>query len=287
MEKIAFLGLGEMGSRMAVNLVKAGHAVTVWNRSAAKAQPLAECGATVASSPRAAAGDADVAIAMVRDDAASHAAWLDPDHGALASLRVGSVAVECSTLSVGWVRELGREAVARRVGFLDAPVVGSRPQAEAAQLIFLAGGAPEDLERIRAILGAMGGAIHHAGPCGNGTAVKLAVNALFSIQVGAVAELIGMLRAAGVDAGRALEIIAATPVASPAAKAAASAMLAGAFRPMFPAELAEKDFACLARTANEHHARTPITEAARAVFQEAVAKGFGADNLTGIVRLYT
>src|SRR5512143_2476513 len=98
MADLAVLGAGAMGARMAMSFLKAGHRVTVWNRDRAKAEALRSVGATVAESPRAAAASAEFVVAMIRHDAASQAVWLDPDHGALAAMERGAVAIECSTL---------------------------------------------------------------------------------------------------------------------------------------------------------------------------------------------
>ena len=133
----------------------------------------------------------------------------------------------------------------------------------------------------------MGGAVHHAGRAGAGATVKLMVNALFGAQVAVMAELIGLARACGVDEARAVEILSSTPVCSPAAKAAAGSMLAGSFAPMFPVELVEKDFGYVEETALARGAQVPVTLAARRVLAEAMARGYGADHLTGIVRLYS
>ncbi|MGH8430981.1 MAG: NAD(P)-binding domain-containing protein, partial [Solimonas sp.] len=104
MAKIAFLGLGAMGSRMAANLIKAGHHLAVWNRDTARGEPLAAQGADMVGTPKVAAVRADVVIAMVRDDEASRAVWLDADTGALAGMSRHAVAIDCSTLTVGWVQ---------------------------------------------------------------------------------------------------------------------------------------------------------------------------------------
>lgn len=284
MPDIAFLGLGAMGSRMAARLIGAGFAVTVWNRSPNIARPLADLGARVATTPRAAVQGADIVIAMLRDDEASRMVWLDTETGALGAMARGAIAVECSTLTVSHVRLLATEAARAGIRFLDAPVAGSRPQAEAGQLIFMAGGDVSALDDIRPVLGAMGGAVHYAGASGSGAVLKLAVNALFGIQVAALAELVGLLEAQGVDLARAFEIIGATPVMSPAAKGAASSMLTGAFAPMFPVELVEKDFGYVRAAGGD---AVPMADAARSVMQAAMAAGYGGDNLTGVVRLYS
>src|SRR6476661_6056201 len=117
--RIAVLGTGAMGSRMAVALLRGGHAVTVWNRTSARALPLVEQGASLASSPRAAADDAQVVLAMVRDDEASRQVWLSKD-GALAAMSAEAIGIESSTLSAKWVRELATSFAAHGVGFLDA-----------------------------------------------------------------------------------------------------------------------------------------------------------------------
>lgn len=284
MSNVAVLGLGAMGSRMAAALLRAGHAVTVWNRTAARADGLV--GARLAASPRAAVAGAEVAIAMLRDDTASRAVWLDPAAGALGGLAQGAIAIECSTLTPAWIAELAETAGGHGVGFLDAPVLGSRPQAEAAQLIHLVGGDAAVLARAEPILRAIGGTIHHAGRAGAGAALKLAANTLFAIQVAAMAEVIGLLRGSGVEVAQAIDILGATPVASPAAKGAGAAMLAGAFAPLFPVDLVEKDLAYAAQAADAGGRRMPLAAAARQVMQAAIAQGLGDDNLTGIVRLY-
>lgn len=136
MSSVAVLGLGSMGSRMAANLIKAGHSVTVWNRSPQATAALASQGASVARTAKEAAGAADFVIAMLRDDEASRQVWLDPEDGALAGMRSSSIAIESSTLTPNWVRELARAMTESNVAFLEAPVSGARAQAEAGQLVY-------------------------------------------------------------------------------------------------------------------------------------------------------
>lgn len=283
--KIAFLGLGAMGARMAANLLAVGHELAVWNRTPATAAPLVAQGASLATSPREAARGADAVIAMLRDDEASRSVWLDPAEGALAGMTPPALAIECSTLTPAHIAALAQAAAARDIRLVDAPLAGSRPQAEARQLIFMAGGTAEDVAEATPLLLAMGSAVHHAGSSGSGAAVKLALNALFGIQVAAVAEIIGSLRKAGIDAARAADIIAATPVASPAAKAAAAAMLAGHHAPQFPIALAEKDFGYFASLSGLP-AATPLATATRGLLARAIARGGAGDNITGVMRLY-
>ena len=118
---------GAMGSRVAINLSKAGHRVTVWNRTSPRAHELESHGIAVASSSRIAVDGADFAISMVRDDDASRNVWLNESIGAIASLKQEAVVIESSTLSVRWVKELGARFTEKNIAFLNAPVMGSRP----------------------------------------------------------------------------------------------------------------------------------------------------------------
>jgi 3-hydroxyisobutyrate dehydrogenase len=286
MAKVAFLGLGAMGSRMAANLLKAGHELTVWNRSPEKTRPLVEAGAKAAPTPHAAAEGVDFAIGMVRDSDASRYVWLDSASGALSSLPAGAIGIESSTVSPDWIKELSREFQMHGRAFLEAPVSGSRPQAEARQLIFMTGGDTQILAKAEPILRAMGNAVHHAGPVGNGIIAKLAVNALLGIQVAAIGELIGFLKRTGADETKAIDILTSTSVCSPAAKIAAASMLGHNFAPMFAAELMEKDLGYILVAAEAAQARIPVSGAAREAFREALSEGHAHENMTSIVQLY-
>lgn len=283
MARIGFLGAGAMGARMAARLMAAGHELTVWNRSPERISPLVALGALRAETPANAARDAEFVIAMVRDDEASKSVWLDEETGALAAMTRGAVAIDSSTLSLDGARAIARAARRADIDFLDAPVAGSRPQAEAGQLIYFVGGPTDVCAKSEPILRAMGAAVHHAGPHGAGAAVKLAVNTLFGVQVCAVAELLALFDAVGIDARAAFSIVSETPVASGAAKAAGASMLAGAFAPMFPVALAEKDFG-YARAAAAP-AAIPVTAAAHETFRQALRGGLGEQNLTSVAML--
>jgi 3-hydroxyisobutyrate dehydrogenase len=286
MKNISILGLGAMGSRMAASLLNAGYNVTVWNRSPSKALPLQALGANPADSPRSAARDADIVVSMLRDDEASRRAWLDASDGALAAMNSGAIAIESSTLSLAWVNELAQAARKQGVQFLDAPVAGSRPQAQAAQLIYLVGGDPNVLLRAEPVLKSMGAAVHHAGDSGSGAAVKLLINGLFGIQVAAIAELLGLAARAGLNAGKALEILSKTPVASPAVVLAGQGMLAKNFAPMFPVEMVNKDFNYLLDAASRAGSSLPLTQSTHSVLGDALKRGLSEQNLTAVAQLY-
>jgi 3-hydroxyisobutyrate dehydrogenase len=270
---------------MAANLLAAGHDLHVWNRTPERTAPLSAQGARAAATPREAAKNAEYIIAMLRDDDASRAVWTASDTGALAGMRAEAIAVECSTLSLAWTRELAALCSTQSKAFVDAPLAGSRPQAQAKALIFFAGGNASAVDRVRPILLGTGADVHHAGSAAAGMAVKLAINTLFTAQVAALAELLEMLRRNGFDPVRALEIIGATPICAPGAKAAGEMMLRDAFAPLFPVELAAKDLGYAVLAADDA-SKAPLTDVTRAVFHSATVEGFGDEHVVAVAKLY-
>lgn len=282
MTTVAVLGLGAMGSRMAMRLREAGFEVRVYNRTRARAEALGSK-VVVCETPREAAEEAEVVLSMVRDDASAEAIWLHPQTGALAAMREGAVAMECSTLSPEGLRRLSAAAQARGQAWVDAPVVGSRPQAEAGALVFLVGGEAETVRGLAPLFEAMGSATHHVGAAGQGMAMKLAVNALFGVQVAAVAELLGSLAHAGIDRAAALEVLGALAVTSPAAKGVGGLMVRRDYAPRFPVALVHKDLGYAVQAAG---GAAPMTAAAQAVFQDGITRGLGEQNLVAVADLY-
>jgi 3-hydroxyisobutyrate dehydrogenase-like beta-hydroxyacid dehydrogenase len=266
--RVAVLGLGAMGGRLAGRLSAAGFDVITWSRASTSALPRA------ASIEEAVRGAAFV-VSMVRDDEASQVVWRE----AFGGMTRGSMAVECSTVSPARAVAWGAEAVERGVVPLEAPVVGSRPHADAGTLVVLAGGAPDALERARPVLAAFSSAMHAVGSVGDGARMKLLVNGLFATQVALLGELLAGAPRAGLEAKRVVEVLSTLPVLSPAAKAAADGMLAGRFEPQFPLALAAKDL----RYAEAVFPSKVLT-AVRGRFDDAVAAGLGEQNLTAIVQ---
>ncbi len=284
---VAVIGLGAMGSRIAQNLLNSDYSVVVYNRTSEKAQPLIKQGAVFATTPRVAVEQSDVAISMVTDDESSRQVWLAPETGAAWELTPGKVAIEMSTLTVDWVRELNKIITQREVGFLDAPVVGSRSQAEAGKLISLVGGEIATLDQVQSILSAAGiTTIQRVGPVGQGMAMKLAVNALFGIQVAALAELLGMLSKHEIEPSKAMECLGDLPVLSMAAKGAGSLIVAQNHAPLFPITLVEKDFRYVLQTAQGLAAELPTSSAVIDIYRAAIAHGYGNENITGIGQLF-
>jgi 3-hydroxyisobutyrate dehydrogenase len=286
MSRITFLGLGAMGRRMAARLLAAGHPVTVWNRTPGPAAELHALGAQVAASPRAAAAEAEFVIAMVYDDEASRQVWLDPQHGAAAGTPPGAIAIESSTLTPGWVRELGAALATNGVSLLDAPVAGTRPQAEAGQLIYMVGGDAHAVDAGTPVLRAMGAAVHAVGGPGCGAWLKLAVNALLGAQTVAMAEQLAMLKRAGLDLPVALAALRGMPVTSASAAGAAALMLAGNFAPQAPVALIFKDLDCALRAAQGLGLDLALTNAVAQRFRAAEQRGLGAENLVAVAKLH-
>jgi 3-hydroxyisobutyrate dehydrogenase len=213
MTHVALLGLGIMGGGIASNLLKKGFTLAVYNRTHAKAVPFAAQGALVADTPRQAAQDADVIIAMVGDDDASRSVWLGDD-GALGAAKAGAVLVECSTLSPDWVREWAGLGAARGVSCLEAPVAGSKEAAANGQLRLFVGGDAAVVEQVRPVLEAFSTQINLLGPNGAGATWKLVNNMMIAVQVAALAESVALAEAAGLNMEQVSQLIANGPGAS-------------------------------------------------------------------------
>ncbi len=282
--RIAVLGLGAMGSRMARRLLSAGHDVVIYNRSPPPIEALVAEGAVTGKTPRMAAEGAEIVMSMVRDVEASRAIWCDERDGALKGLGPGAIAIESSTLTSGWICELAMRACTTGASFLDAPVVGSRPQADTGQLVHLVGGKAGTFDRAKPVLAALGNAAYHVGPVGAGAALKLVVNALFGTQVALLGELLSVLRDSPCDLTAVTEALSSLPVTSQAARGALALMLAEKDAPLFPIDLAEKDFSYVLDQAQG--SALPITAAVHERFARAKADGLAALNITAIARKY-
>jgi len=283
--RIAFLGLGLMGSGMARRLLANGFPLTVFNRNAEKSKPFTADGAHAASSPREAAAQADVIISMVADDNASRSLWLG-ENGALAAAMPGAVCIECSTVTVNWVRELATAATARGGKFLDAPVTGSKMQAAAGELNFLVGGDSATLDKARPVLQAMGKAVIHLGPTGSGALVKLINNFLCGVQVAALAEALTLIERSGLDRARALEVLTNGAPGSPLVKTVAGRMTAPDFTPNFPLRLMTKDLGYAMQEGGKLSVDLVTAAAALENFQRAIATGHGDQDMAAIIEPY-
>jgi 3-hydroxyisobutyrate dehydrogenase len=224
---------------------------------------------------------------MVTDDTASGDVWLDPAEGAVRGMKQGAVAVECSTVSVAHIAALRAGLAENDIALVEAPVVGSRPQAEAGQLIHLVGGEAADIVKVLPALEAMSGKVIRAGGIGTGAAMKLLVNGLFSVQVSAVAELLALASALGLPHAEVERVLAATPVLSSASQAAMAGMSKKAFAPLFPISLVAKDMDYLVAAAANLDLSLPLAANVSQLFKAAVSDGLGDMNITAIATRYT
>ncbi|MEV1328170.1 NAD(P)-dependent oxidoreductase [Micromonospora costi] len=231
MTKIAVLGTGRMGGAIAQRLLAAGHPVTVWNRTASRADPLRRAGARVAGSPAGAVAGAEIVVTMLADPAAVDDVLFGPG-GAAGALVPGVCLVEMSTIGPAAVRSVAGR-LPDGVHLVDAPVGGSVPAAAAGQLRVLVGGPDAAVERVAPVLAALG-TVRHLGGTGSGAAAKLVLNAALLIGVGGVADALTVARAVGVDRDTALDLLGAGPLGAAVARATTSDA-------DFPVALAHKD----------------------------------------------
>jgi 3-hydroxyisobutyrate dehydrogenase len=269
-----------MGSSMARRLLESGFPLTVYNRTATKALSLVHDGARFANTPREAAEGADVIVSMVSDDAASRRLWLGTE-GALAA-GSGAVAIESSTITVEWVRQLATDAQGAGFRFLDAPVTGSTPQATAAELKFLVGGDVDVLEAARPVLSAMGSVIHHVGPVTSGARLKLINNFMVGVQGAALAEAIAMVER-GEFGPNAMEILLGGAAGSPMVKGLAARIASGDQTVNFPLRLMAKDLSYARREATALGLELQTAIGAQKVFEEAMAQGHGDRDMSAVV----
>jgi 3-hydroxyisobutyrate dehydrogenase len=282
MPQIALLGLGIMGNGMARNLLKAGFRLVVYNRTRAKAEPLAALGAKVAATPREAAAGADIVIAMVGDDQASRAVWLGED-GALAATPATAVLVECSTLSLAWVRELAARCAALGLDFLDAPVTGSKDAAEAGTLKLMVGGETVALERARPALEAISAQINHFGPSGAGALIKLINNLMAAAQIAVLAEGLNLAEQGGLDVAQVVSFLSNAAPGSPVVKGKAQLMAQRSYDAQFALKWMHKDATYALRAADEFGVPMPTLAAARELYQLAKRLGYGEQDFAAVV----
>ena len=281
-ENVALLGLGTMGDGMAANLLKAGFSLTVYNRTAAKAQTLVTAGAHFASTPATAAKGASVIISMLADDAASRKVWLG-EEGALGAAEKDAILIESSTVSPAWIAELASMASARGCDLLDAPVTGSRTQAEGGQLSFLVGGSDAALERAAPVLKAMSKEIVKLGPVGSGAKMKLINNFLCGVQVASLAEGLTWIERSGLDREKALSVLKSGAPGSPLLGAISARMVSKNYDVNFLLRLMTKDLLYAQNEATYCKVDLKTAEVARSLFEVAIAQGFGDEDMSSVI----
>src|SRR6185312_7918603 len=272
MTKVGFIGLGRMGHGMAGRYLDAGFSVAIWNRSKSKAEDLIARGARWAASPADAADGADAVVTMVADDEASRAVWLGKD-GAAATMKAGTLAIECSTVSYRHALELARELRGRGLVYIDSPVTGLPDAAASGKLTLLVGAEPADLERARPYLAPLSTTVRHFGAVGTGTVYKLINNLMGAIQIAGIAEGLAIAEQAGLDMKLVLEAVETGVAASPQVIRHSRRMVARNFSgATFTSALRHKDAAYAVALAESLLSAEPILgRAAVAAYDRAKA----------------
>jgi 3-hydroxyisobutyrate dehydrogenase-like beta-hydroxyacid dehydrogenase len=285
MKTVGWIGLGTMGEPMARQLLAKGFPLIVYNRTANKADKLLELGAKRADSPGETARAADVVFTMLSDDRVVREAYFG-EKGIWSGVRQGMTVIDCSTVSPELSRELYREAEARGVRFLDAPVTGSRPAAESGTLLFMIGGDAETVEAHRDLFEAMGRKIVHMGPAGTGSQTKLAHNTMVGIHMSAFAEALSMALKAGIPPQKFAEVVLNGAAASRQAELKAERMIRGDYSVQFGLGLMLKDLRLASRMAEQLGIRTPMLDLAREMFTSADELGWSDLDLSAVFKCY-
>jgi 3-hydroxyisobutyrate dehydrogenase len=281
-KNVTVIGLGNMGTGIARRILQAGFDLTVYNRTMAKAEALANSGAKAATSPREAVQNAELIICIVADDAASQQIWMG-ENGILDSLGKDTILIESSTLSHAWVRELSRLASQRGLAFLDAPVNGGPSMAAAGQLKIMVGGEAEVLEQARPVLTSFSEQITHMGPHGAGAMTKLINNMMSGVQIVALAEGLYIAERAGLNLEQVVSVITNAGPASPIVKMRASLMATRHYgEPSFLLRHIRKDVAYALRLAEEVDAPLTTGSAARELYRMAGRLGHDDADLAAV-----
>jgi 3-hydroxyisobutyrate dehydrogenase len=281
-QRIGFIGIGVMGQPMCLNLLKAGFPLTVYSRRPESADTVVEAGAVRAASPKAVAEASDVVITMVTSSPDVEAMLLGSD-GVLAGAHEGLIAVDMSTIAPAVARKVAEAAAARGVAMLDAPVSGGSQGAVAGALSIMAGGERAVFDQVLPVFAAMGAKekIFYVGPSGSGQVVKLINQHLCGVIAAADAEAFILGVKAGADVETMAKIIGVSSggnwqLANPVALRA----FTGTFEPGFFTDLLLKDLNLVLELAAEQGVATPLAEKARALYERAVAAGYGRRDYT-------
>ncbi|MGN7358566.1 NAD(P)-dependent oxidoreductase [Paenibacillus sp. SAF-054] len=285
MKKIGFIGLGTMGAPMASILLSKGYDVTVYNRTAAKCEPLVAAGAASAATPREAAAGRDVVITMVSNDDSIREVYHGAD-GILNSLDKGMIVIDSSTISPGLVKELAASIREKGAEFLDAPVTGSKPAAEDGTLVFMVGGEASVLENAADLLDAMGKKVIHMGPSGSGSVAKLAHNTMVGINNLALAEGFAIATKSGIPADSFLELVQLGSAGSKAAELKGRKIIEADFSNQFSLALMLKDLKLAASMTDSAGIPTPMLDLTKNLFQAGQTEGYGEEDLSAVVKCY-
>jgi len=283
-EKIAYIGVGVMGQGMVPNLVKAGHQVTVWNRTLARAEAMRAHGAEVSPTIAEAVRGADlVMFCLSNDTAVSEVVW--GDGGLLGCVASGQVVVDMSTVHPELSLRQHDAFAERGVAFLDAPVFGSRNEAAGGGLWIVVGGDDATFERVRPVLEALSETLHHMGGPASGAKMKLVGNLVVAMQLEALGEAMVMATKAGLDLRRVLGVLHVTDFKSPIFDGVGAALIARDFGTHFALKHMLKDANLIARFAQDLNSPIPAAAAVRETIKGAVNQGWGEENASAMIKM--
>jgi 3-hydroxyisobutyrate dehydrogenase len=280
--KLGFIGLGNMGTRIARRLLDHGYHVSVYDRDVSKANALTAQGGVVAKSVLELAGSADVILSCLTNDEVVRSVYTGPE-GVFAGARPGTVVLEMSTISPEGSRELHRLGAGFGVEVLDVAISGSTPAAEQGILTLLIGGDQELFRAAEPIFQAVARQYFFLGGSGSGTAMKLVVNTLLGIGMQAIAEAVVLGEKVGLDRKRLLEVLSKTAVIAPAHLGKLARVAINDYSPQFPLGLMNKDFQLILKAAAEARVSMPVTEEAFRINSEELAH-HDKDDFSAVLR---
>jgi 3-hydroxyisobutyrate dehydrogenase len=276
--RVAVLGTGIMGAAMARNLLKAGCELRAWNRSPDKARELAQDGADVSETPSGAVREADFVITMLSDGDAAAAVMKE----AAGSVRDGAIWLQTSTVGEDYAR-LARLAEEHGITYVDAPVLGTKEPAEKGELVVLASGPPDALERARPVFDAIGSKTVVLGEAGTGSRMKLVVNSWIVTIVEGLAETIAFAESIGVDPAKFFEVIEGGPLDLPYAQLKGKMMIGRDFPTSFPLKHALKDARLVLKAAEREDVELPVIEAVVAQMERAAGLGHADEDIAATI----
>lgn len=289
--RIAFIGLGTMGKPMAMHLQKAGYTLAVYNRNRERARDFEGMDSvTIVSSPKEAAGQADIVFTMLTDDSVVEEVYLG-ENGILSACKdeasgTPKIVVDCSTIYPDTTIKMAEHLAAAGVDMLDAPVSGSEPHAIEGILTFMVGGKKEAYETCLPLFELMGKKALHMGPAGAGAHVKLANNLIVAANISALAEGMSIVQKSGGNLELFLEVLGGGGARSAAAEVKGPRILHRDFSPQFMAQLMFKDIKLAGRLAQSLQVPTPIQATVEQLFQITCNSGLGEEDLSAVVKCY-
>lgn len=283
--RIGFVGLGIMGKPMALNLLRAGFKLTVYNRTPSKCEPLVAAGATAVSSPREAAEPVDVVITIVSDTPDVEAV-LFGDQGVSFGLKEGQAVIDMSSISPAETERFAAQLRDKKVQMLDAPVTGGEKGAVEGTLAIMVGGERDTFDRCLPIFRAIGKTIVYAGPSGSGQKTKLVNQLLCAQHIVAMADGLRFARQSGLDMEATLKVVSGGAAGSWMLSNLAPRILQNDFAPGFTIKLQQKDLRLVREALQEMRGRFPATNLTYELFSEAVSSGLGEQGTQGFINLF-